>query len=198
MKRLIAATAIITFLLASAHFAKAQLQPTVDVSQYGWLEGTITNNQGQPVEGRQTVTRGKHISGIRQGGGEFEATSDLQMGGFYSAKNIKPGVYDITLEKGYVDQTPYCPERILGVVVKPGQRTVLNVVMDQGETYEEVGKPTFVTNLATNVTQQLEQMQKQIDDLKQQVAALQQKLGTTAAATPPATPTVAPVTPAKP
>ncbi len=65
--------------------------------------------------------------------------------------------------------------------MKPGQRTVLNIVMDQGQTYEEIGKPNFVTNLATNVTQQLEQMQKQIDDLKQQIAALQQKLGTTPA-----------------
>ncbi len=198
MKRLIAATAIITYLLASAHSAKAQLQPTVDVSQYGWLEGTITNNQGEIISGQAYTHVGKRIKGTRQGGGEFYVLTDPQLGGLYSATNIKPGVYDITLEKGYVGQTPYCPERILGVVVKPGQRTVLNVVMDQGETYEEVGKPTFVTNLATNVTQQLEQMQKQIDDLKQQVAALQQKLGTTAAATPPATPTLAPVTPAKP
>ena len=123
--------------------------------------------------------------------------TDLQLGGLYSAKNIKPGVYDITLEKGYVGSTTYCPERILGVVIKPGQRTVLNIVMDEGQIYEEIGKPTFVTNMATNVTVQLEQMQKQIDDLKQQIAALQQKLGI-AAATPPATPTVTPPVPAKP
>ena len=116
---------------------------------------------------------------------------------FIARKNIKPGVYDLTLEKGYVDVTTYCPERILGVVIKPGQRTVLNIVMDQGETYEEVGKPAVVTSLATNVTQELEQMQKQIEDLKQQVAALQQKLGMPAA-TPPVAPTAAPATPAKP
>ena len=171
--RMIGTLTFFSILFTTGHLAFAQTAATPDASQYGWLEGTITNNQGQAIRGTQFGGDGKHIKGVRQGGGEFEAQTSLEMGGLYSVRNIKPGVYDITLEKGWIgNQSPYCPERIFGVVIKPGQRTVLNIVMDPGETYEEVGKPVVVTAPATNVTEELAQMQKQIDDLKQQVAAL--------------------------
>ena len=98
--------------------------------------------------------------------------SDTQLGGLYSAKNIRPGIYDIIISKSYVGNVAYCPERIFGVIVKPGERTVLRIVMDQGDTYEEVGKPAVVSATATNVTDELAKMQKQINDLKQQVATL--------------------------
>ncbi len=99
--RITTAAAIVTLLLASAHFAKAQLQPTVDVSQYGWLEGTITNNQGQAIMAKGFMAGGgEQIKGVRQGGGEFEVQADPDMGGLFSVKNIKPGIYDLTLEKG--------------------------------------------------------------------------------------------------
>ena len=175
----------ITFLLAFGHFAQAQTSATaIDASQYGWLEGTITNSDGVVIANGMYSGDGKTIKGIRQGGGEFNVQSNAQLGGLYSAKNLRPGTYDITLEKGYVGNTAYCPERIFGVVVKPGQRTILNIVMDQGTTYEEVGKPNFISAPATNITTELQQMQKQIDDLKQQVASLQQKIGTPATPTP--------------
>jgi len=197
--RFIAKAAIIGCLLTSGQFAHAQTPAptttTTDTSQYGWLEGTITNTQGQAISEQRYSAADKHITGVRQGGGKFDTTSNYDLGGFYSVKNMKPGIYDITVEKGYIGQTSYCPQRILGVLVKPNQRTILSVVMNEGETYEEIGKPAVATFPATNVVEELAQMQKQIDDLKAQLAALQQKLGTataappTAPATPPATPT---------
>ena len=117
------------------------------------------------------------------------------MGGLYSFRNLKPGIYDVILPKGQIVNTFYCPERIWGVVVKPGQRTALNIIMDQGETYEEIGKPTLPTNPATNVTMELDRLQKQVDDLKQQVAALMSKMPT---ATPPIAPAGATVPVPKP
>ena len=163
-------------LTLSACAAQAQAptpSPAADTtSQYGWLEGTITNSDGEAVSGQKYTNAPKHIKGSRQGGGEFDVQTDYQLGGLYSAKNIRPGIYDITLENGYVGNVAYCPERIFGVVIKPGERTILKIVMDQGETYEEVGKPAVVSAPATNVTEELTRMQKEIEDLKQQVAAL--------------------------
>jgi hypothetical protein len=166
----------LALLPCAAHAQSPTPTPTDPASQYGWLEGTITNSQGQAIS-KKFLVSGQEIKGTRQGGGEFDTQTNLDMGGLYSAKNIRPGVYDITLEKGWTGyqtgpQTPYCPERIFGVVVKPGERSILKIVMDQGDTYEEVGKPAVVSAPATNVTEELARMQKQIDDLKQQVATL--------------------------
>ena len=168
-------------LVTSAAYAQVPAASTaIPSSQYGLLEGTITNSDGQMISQRN-LAGGQVIKGIRQGGGQFEAQSDLNMGGLYSAKNLRPGVYDIVIEKGWVggqlgSQTPYCPERIFGVIIKPGERAVLKIVMDQGDTYEEVGKPAMVSAPATNVTGELAKMHKQIDDLKAQVAALSKAL----------------------
>ena len=170
--RLSFALTALTLLACTAHAQAPAPAPTAPASPYGWLEGTVTNNQGEAITIQPGQLHGESIKGIRQDGGQFDVQSDLQLGGLYSATNLRPGIYDLTLEKGFVGNTSYCPERIFGVIVKPGERTVLKIVMDQGDTYEEIGKPAVVSAPATNVTEELAQMQKQIDDLKQQVAAL--------------------------
>ncbi len=162
----------LTLLTGTAHAQTPTPAPTDATSQYGLLEGTITNSDGEPIHSDTYSNDGKHIIGTRQGGGTFDVVSDTTLGGLYSTKNIRPGIYDITLTRGFIRDTSYCPERIFGVVIKPGERTVLKIVMDQGDTYEEVGKPAMVSAPATNVTDELAKMQKQIDDLKAQVAAL--------------------------
>ena len=159
--------------------AHAQASATVSsepASPYGWLEGTVTTEQGNPVqEGSNNFAVGKSIKLIRHGGGAYTVTSDMSMGGFYSNRQLKPGIYDVSVTTGYYGNTgsqPYRPQRILGILIKPGQRTLLNIVMPLGATLQETGEPAVVSAPATNVTDELAQMQKQIDDLKQQVAAL--------------------------
>ncbi len=101
--------------------------------------------------------------------------SDTTMGGFYSIHGLKPGIYDISVTTGYWGNTgsaPYRPQRILGVLIRPGQRTLLNIVMPLGDTLQETGQSAVLSAPATNVTEELARMQKEIDDLKQQVAAL--------------------------
>lgn len=165
--------ALTAFLLLPCAVLAQTPTPTsaAPASQYGWLEGTVTNTQGTVIQ-RQGYSEGVHVTLRSTNGVETETTADANMGGLYSFHNIKPGIYDIILPKGQIVNTFYCPERIFGVVVKPGERTIYKVVMDQGETYEEVGKPTVISAPATNVTEELTKMHKQIDDLKQQVAAL--------------------------
>ncbi len=169
-------------LLTSIAYGQTPTPPPADSnSQYGWLEGTITTDQGHPVE--ENNMGGKQIKLIRHGGGVYTITSDPAMGGFYSNRQLKPGVYDVDVTRGYWDNTgsrPYRPQRILGVLVKPGQRTLLNIVMPEGDTLQETGEPATVSTSAANVADELARMQKQIDDLKQQVAALKVALTATA------------------
>ena len=185
--------AALAFLPYVAHAQSPTPTPTDPASQYGWLEGTITTEQGNPVqEASSNFGSGKSIKLVRHGGGAYTIPSDPSMGGFYSNHTLKPGIYDISVTTGYwgnTGSTPYRPQRILGIVIKPGQRTLLNIVMPQGATLEETGKPAVVSAPATNVTEELARMQKQIDDLKQQVAALLKVS---------AVPTTTPATPTKP
>lgn len=150
--------------------------------QYGWLEGTVTTDQGHPVEERN-MGGGKQIKLVRHGGGTYTVQSEPNMGGFYSNHQLKPGVYDVSVTTGFWGNTgsiPYRPQRILGVLVKPGQRTLLNIVMPSGDTLQETGQPAVISVQATNVALEIAQMQKQIDDLKQQVAVLKASLTATA------------------
>lgn len=155
---------------------------TDTASQNGWLEGTITNNDGHPVQdGYMGTVTGKTIKLTRHGGGAYSVLSDTTMGGFYSLHGLKPGIYDISVTTGYcgnTGSTPYRPQRILGVLISPGQRTLLNIFMPPGDTLQEAGQSAVIFTPATTVTEELTRMQKEIDDLKQQVAALTKTLAT--------------------
>ncbi len=151
---------------------------------YGWLEGTVTTNQGHPITEANTSVS-KVIQLVRHGGGTYTITSDPNLGGFYSNHELKPGLYDVTVTTGYYAYTgvaPYRPQRILGVLIKPGQRTILNIVMPPGDALEETGASTGISVQVTTVAAEIARMQKQIDDLKQQVALLSK--ATTASARP--------------
>ena len=173
--RSIALLASLAILPSLAH---AQASTALPAAQAGWLEGTVTTDQGHPVEERN-MGGGKQIKLIRHGGGEYTVTSDPAMGGFYSNHELKPGLYDVNVTTGFWGNTgslPYRPQRILGVLIKPGQRTLLNIVMPQGDTLQETGEPAVVSAQATNVAAEMKQMQAQIDDLQRQVTALKAEL----------------------
>lgn len=161
-------------LLTSTVYAQAPAPPSVDFNpQYGWLEGTITTDQGHSIV--ENNSSNKQIKLVRHGGGAYTIISDPNMGGFYSNNHLKPGVYDVSVPTGYWGNTgsrPYRPQRILGILIRPGQRTLLNIIMPEGETLQETGKPAVVSAPATNVADEIARMQKQIDDLKAQVAVL--------------------------
>lgn len=173
----LALSALVILFACAAQAQTPAPAPAADTaSQYGWLEGTITNSDGHPVQDRDTGTgAGKTIKLVRHGGGAYSAQSDITMGGFYSIHELKSGIYDISVTTGYWGNTgsaPYKPQRILGVLIKPKQRTLLNIVMPPGDALQETGQPAVVSAPATNVTEELARMQKEIEELKQQVAAL--------------------------
>ena len=147
-------------LLGAAQAQTAPAMSTEPNSQYGWLEGTVTTDQGHPVVERNFVD-GKQIRLVRHGGGQYTIQSDPSMGGFYSNHELKPGIYDVSVTTGFwgnTGSTPYRPQRILGVLIKPGQRTLLNIVTPEGETLQETGEPAVVSAQATNVAAQITQM----------------------------------------
>lgn len=181
LRSLSALTALV--LLPCVVYAQAPAATaTGPLPQYGWLEGLVTTDQGHPVV-EPDFTAGKQVKLVRHGGGAYTIQSDPLMGGFYSNHELKPGIYDVSVTAGRYGNTGsafYRPQRILGVLIKPGQRTLLNIVMPPGDTLQETGTTAGVSVQVTTIVAEIAQQQKQIDDLKQQVAALKASLTATA------------------
>lgn len=133
----------------------------------GWLEGTVVSTDGKVINNPTfNGPGGAFIRGLRQGGGTFEVTSDYKMGGLFSVRDLKPGIYEVSISNGVVNGVKHRPQRIFGVVVKPGARTVLEVKLERGETLEEIGEPAVSTQPAIIISEELARLQRQIDELK--------------------------------
>ncbi len=116
-----------------------------DKGTSGWIEGTITNPEGQPV----WSSRGLLVSGVvvtfkKTTGEEGPLQTDHLAGGFYSASLI-PGMYSVTVEKGRRYKSAYRPMIISRVEIKPGVRTTLNITVNPGDALERVTSSQVVT-----------------------------------------------------
>jgi hypothetical protein len=116
-----------------------------DKGTSGWIEGTITNPEGQPV----WSTKGLLVSGVtltfkKTTGEQGTLQTDHLAGGFYSASPL-PGMYTVTVESGRRYNNTYRPIIISQVIIKPGIRTILNITMKPGDALERVMSPQMVT-----------------------------------------------------
>ena len=112
----------------------------------GWIEGTVTNPEGQPVTSAAALLVSGVVLTIKKStGGQAILQTDHLAGGFYSAARLVPGMYDVILEKGLILNTVYRPQIIGQVMIKPGVRTILNLTMNPGDILDRVKAPQMVT-----------------------------------------------------
>ena len=67
------------------------------------------------------------------------------------------------------------PQRIFGVVVRPGVRTLLNVVLEKGSTLQEIGRPVVATEPVVVFSQELTKLQRQFARLQAEVDSLKRR-----------------------
>jgi hypothetical protein len=126
-----------------------------DQNQKGWLEGTTLTADGEPITCKVRVIRnGKQVA---------SDLSNTSMGGLFEIRDLKPGVYEI---RANYPMSGYRPQRIFGVTVKPGVRSTLNIVLNEGSKIEEIGEPVVATEPVIVISQELTRIQKEIDTLK--------------------------------
>jgi hypothetical protein len=127
-----------------------------DKQQLGWLDGFVDRN-GEPDCGTVTVlSKGKQV---------YRADIDESLNGLYSIRDMRPGIYEIQVR---ACQRGWRPQRIFGVVVKPGVRSILNVTLHEGKELEEIGQPEVPTQPVINISEELTHLQGEIDKLKNQ------------------------------
>jgi hypothetical protein len=125
---------------------------TVRGLQNGWLEGTVTTPEGLPVNSAKTlIVSGIQLTLKKSTGEQARLETDRLAGGLFSFATLKPGIYDIIVDTGENGTTFYRPQIIRHVVIKPGMRTFLPIVMHEGRTLERVTAPA-VTAKAVQVS----------------------------------------------
>lgn len=155
MKRiLIGMPAVLALAFASAVLREPQVAAAQDGQQKGWLEGMVRNEEGEPVH--------VWIVPARDGRRGDLVGSDGDMRQAYSIRDMAPGVYEINVSVA----NPYRPQRIFGVVIKPGVRSILNITLDKGSGIKEIGQPTVATQPVVIISQELARLQTEIDALK--------------------------------
>jgi hypothetical protein len=117
---------------------------TVRGLQNAWLEGTVTTPEGLPVNSAKTlIVSGIQLTLKKSTGEQARLETDRLAGGLFSMATLKPGVYDVIVDTGENGTTFYRPQIIRHVVIKPGVRTFLPIVMHEGRTLERVTAPAM-------------------------------------------------------
>jgi hypothetical protein len=142
--------------------------PAVSAPGTGWIEGTITDTNGNPPYALGAFDNGVSIA-LKADGKDLNMYSDPAKGGFFSFRNLKPGLYEVFIDaarppRGGSDRLR--PVRVSGVAVEAGKRTILNVKMQPGKELEEIGKPAMATQEFVVLSEELKRLQAQIDELK--------------------------------
>jgi hypothetical protein len=147
-------------------------------AQLGWLEGTVTNAAGQAID-RQWPCQ---LTLYPAEGEPVRTQADTAKGGFFSAKGLAPGVYEVRVDGGTIAGTSYRPQRIWGVAIAGGVRSVLKITLHEAKTpaekdsFEEIGQPTVPTQPVLFLPDELDRLRKQLDDLTKLVEALQKQV----------------------
>jgi hypothetical protein len=158
------ATAVLVFTLVLG--TTRMVTPAVaQDSRTAWLEGTVLDENGNPCDGSMTVSviapDGRTL-GVKM--------PDANTGGLYSFHDIQPGTYEVRLARN-TDHSR-APQRVFGVVLLSGQRTILNFVTKPGDGVIETGHPVVVTQPVIVVSQELARLQARIDELEKELASL--------------------------
>lgn len=135
----------------------------------GWIEGFLTNKKGVPVHAAYE----EEIVLVSKSGKRIEAHSDTQLGGLYSIRNLKPGIYEMFVNESEAkirgEWTNFRPQRIFGVVIKPDVRTILNIEVEEGTGLQQIGEPDIATENVVLISDELKRVKKDIEVIKEKL-----------------------------
>lgn len=131
------------------------------------------DSKGKPVWVIGYAAGGYSVRAVHSNGSAVEAEPRPDMGGLFSMEGLRPGIYDVWVPALKNAEGKYRAQRILGVVVKPGVRTMLNIVVVEGRsTPGNCQTSVHGTGTHRRARTGTEQLQRQLDAVQQQVAEL--------------------------
>ena len=146
----------------------------------GWIEGVVVNEAGKPVNKPGDIFDGAIVTIQPKEGKGFYTPSDRSRGGFYTFRNLKPGIYELFVNASYGhnkqnEQVDYRPQHHFGISVQSDKREVLNITVHEGNGLEEFGKPDVTSEKAIILAEELARLRKEVEELKKIVEELKKK-----------------------
>ena len=126
----------------------------------GWLEGIVRESNGLPTRGIVQIVILKDGNSITTG------LVQTALGGLYTFRGLKPDTYEVQVLLGGR------PERIWGVMVKPGVRSHMDIKLVPGVELLEIGKPPLVTEPVVVVSEEIARLQAENAAMEAQVERL--------------------------
>lgn len=154
-------------LLIACPFARSVVAQA-DPPPSGWLEGIVTFDRAGGAPAKYW-----RVTAIDQAGNGLYTGVDAALRGLYSLRSLKPGTYEVTVTTN--GDTEYRPQRIFGVVLRPGVRTTLNIVLEKGGTLQEVGRPVVTTEPVLVLSQELVRLQRDLARVQAEVDSLKRR-----------------------
>ena len=157
-------------LIAQVSYIHAQTE-----SGLGWIEGVLITDSGKPAASFCAGTcNGGDLMLLSPSGKKINTENDIELGGFYTFRNLRPGVYELFVKDSvqYVqgELISYRPQHIFGIVVEPNKRLRLNLTVREGKALEEIGEPALITQDVVLVADELRRLQKEINSLRESLA----------------------------
>lgn len=167
--------AIAAALCIAAPTARAQTANT------GWIEGSLLTENGQTVTLNGVYPTDIRIRGVN--GKEFEARVAAEMNGYFTARDLPPGTYELFVPAAVakVGDTlvKQRPQHHYGVVVSAGKSTRLTLTTRPGEQIEERGKAATTSEPVINLSDEVALLHKtaaEMSALRKEVELLKQQL----------------------
>jgi len=148
----------------------------------GWIEGVLVTEHGGPAASFcMGETANEAYIVLQDGEGRRRETkNDLSLGGYYSFRDLKPGIYEVFVketEQCFGDEkTAYRPQHIFGIIVAPAKRTKLDITVHRGSELEEIGQPLVITEDAIIISEYLRRLDASLSELQNTVKELQDSL----------------------
>lgn len=155
---------VLTGLLVVLAIGAAPVGSLMAQVQLGWIEGKVHTDMGEPFGAWVTLytSAGNYLNSMR---------ADTNLDGLFSFTELKPGVYELRVTE--VDG--YRPQRIFGVTVRPGARTLLDVKLQRGTALQEIGEPPVVTRTVIDLEAALAALRRELEELRNRVQALESR-----------------------
>lgn len=109
-----------------------------EVLREGWLEGTVVSTDGVPVWGVKEGLEGVRLRLKGAGSVVYPAETRLDAGGFFEARGLKPGKYDLTIPASYYGKQRFPAQSLRDISVEAGRVTILDLQLSEHSTRPRV------------------------------------------------------------
>lgn len=113
----------------------------------GWIEGTVLSPDGVPVWGAKEGLEGVRIRLQMGKGVVYPAETHLDAGGFFEARGLAPGVYQLSIPATYLADRTFQQQVVQEVSIHAGHVTLVDLQVSEHSTRPRIVRQSLPLRL---------------------------------------------------